>query len=151
MPVMIVDGIQYSARMVVKQYENKGHVLDELSLYNVSMHKERTSLNTNVGTSRDGLVYSNDILSAYKVKDLIHNTQAGDRKLLGLDENSRTRFSLPDDVKLTKRERELRDALIEKVSRAVGAENVITDVETGQRVLDLVNGAALSRGKKKST
>ena len=41
MPVMIVYGIQYSARMVVKQYENKGHVLDELSLYNVSMHKER--------------------------------------------------------------------------------------------------------------
>ena len=65
---------------------------------------------------------------------------------------SDVRFSLPNDVKLTKRERELRDALIEKVSRAVGAENVITDAETSQRVLDLVNGVvALSRGKKKST
>ena len=51
---------------------------------------------------------------------------------------------------MTKRERELRDGLIEKVSRAVGAENVITDIETGQRVLDLVNGAALSRGKKRA-
>lgn len=152
MPVMIVDGIQYSARMVVKQYENKGHVLDELSLYNMAMDKEKAPSHTNLSASERGGAQYEGAVSGYKVKDLIHNTQAGDRKLLGLDENSRTRFSLPDDAKLTKRERELRDALIEKVSRAVGAENVITDAETSQRVLDLVNGVvALSRGKKKST
>ena len=70
---------------------------------------------------------------------------------MGLDENSRTRFSLPDDVKLTKRERELRDGLVEKVSRAIGSENVITDVEAGERVLDMLNGRVrLSRGQKRA-
>ena len=64
---------------------------------------------------------------------------------------SDVRFSLPNDVKLTKRERELRDGLIEKVSRAVGAESVITDVETGERVLDMLNGRVpMSRGKKRA-
>ena len=151
MPVMIVDGIQYSARMVVKQYENKGHVLDELSLYNMAMHKEKAPSHTNLSASERGGAQYEGAVSGYKVKDLIHNTQAGDRKLLGLDENSRTRFSLPDDVKLTKRERELRDGLVEKVSRAIGSENVITDVEAGERVLDMLNGRArLSKGQKRA-
>lgn len=86
MPVMIVDGIQYSARMVVKQYENKGHVLDELSLYNMAMHKEKAPSHTNLSASERGGAQYEGAVSGYKVKDLIHNTQAGDRKLLGLDE-----------------------------------------------------------------
>jgi hypothetical protein len=87
-----IDGVQYSARLVVKELINKDEVLDDLSLYNMAMHKEKTPSNTNVGTSNDGLVYSDSVISVYKVKDLIHNTQEIDKKILGIDEETRFRF-----------------------------------------------------------
>lgn len=82
-----VDGVQYSARMVIKEYENKGTVLDEFSLYNVSMHKEKAPSHTNLSASvRSGAQYDSAI-SGYKIKDLIHSTQENDKKILGLGED----------------------------------------------------------------
>lgn len=46
------------------------------------------------------------------------------------------KFSLPEDGTLTDKEIALRDALVEKIGRAIGSENVITDWAEGQRVLD---------------
>ena len=52
----------------------------------------RTSLNTNVGTSEDGLAYSSNVQSGYKVNDLIHFTQENDQKLLGISDKSNLNF-----------------------------------------------------------
>ena len=38
-----INGTQYSGRLLVKELENKGVVLDDLSLYNASLHKEKGS------------------------------------------------------------------------------------------------------------
>lgn len=87
-----VDGVQYSARMVIKEYENKGLILEELSLYNVAMHKEKTPSHTNLNASDGGGVQYDGVLSGYKVKDLIHSTQEKDQKLLGITDKSGLRF-----------------------------------------------------------
>ena len=110
-----IDGTQYSARMIIKELINNDMILDELLLYNVSMHKEKTPSNTNVGTSNDGLVYSDSVnveqaksststtnsndyddnvqpVSRYKIKDLIHSTQENDQKILGITDKSALSF-----------------------------------------------------------
>lgn len=91
-----IDGAQYLARMVVKQYENKDNVLDEFSLYNIAMHKEKATPHTNLNATGGSGVQYDTALSAYKVKELIHSTQENDQKLLGIDANS-TKFSLVDN------------------------------------------------------
>ena len=54
--------------------------------------QRKTPLNTNVGTSEDGLAYSSDVQSGYKVNDLIHSTQENDQKLLGISDKSNLNF-----------------------------------------------------------
>lgn len=72
--------------------KKSGVVIDDLSLYNVSMHKKKTPTNTGLNSPMNGLgSYSVDV-SAYKVKDLIHSTQENDQKLLGISKDD-TSFS----------------------------------------------------------
>ena len=80
-----VNGKQYSARLVIKELENKGVVLDELSLYNVSMHKEKGSVVQPLNASKEVGGITTKPNSAYKVKDLIHNTQELDKEILGIE------------------------------------------------------------------
>ena len=87
-----VNGTQYSARLLVKELENKGIVLEELSLYNVSMHKERGSAIQPLNASDEVGGITAKPRSFYKVKELIHNSQEIDKKNLGINEV--TRFSL---------------------------------------------------------
>lgn len=127
-----IDGVQYSARLVVKELINKDEVLDDLSLYNMAMHKEKTPSNTNVGTSNDGLVYSDSVISVYKVKDLIHNTQEIDKKILNLDEE--TRFRRAKDSKSLVAVHNLSENNLRKVLEAGGLimpSIAITDVNMG--------------------
>ena len=72
--------------MVIKRYENNDIVMDELSLYNMAMHKEKTPSHTNLNASERGGAQYDSVKSGYKVKDLIHSTQENDWKLLELDE-----------------------------------------------------------------
>ena len=88
-----VDGVQYSARLVVKELENYGRILENLSLYNMAMHKEKTPLNTNLSATNNGAGVQSNGVSVYKVKDLIHSTQEKDKKLLGIGDNERMLFS----------------------------------------------------------
>lgn len=90
---VFVNGTQYSARLIVKETIHNEKVLDTLSLYNVSLHKEKTPSNTNVGESEDSGVYSGGVKSEFKVRELIHNTQEEDKKLVGI-EGEETRFRI---------------------------------------------------------
>ena len=74
--------------MIMKRYENKGFVLDELSLYNISMHKEKAPTHTSLSATDGSGVQYDGAHSSYKVKALVHSTQDGDRKLLGLGAGS---------------------------------------------------------------
>lgn len=87
-----VNGSQYSARLVIKELINRDRVLDELSLYNVSMHKEKGSAIQLLNASNEVGSITAKPQSAYKVKDLIHNSQEQDKKLLGI--SNKTKFSL---------------------------------------------------------
>ena len=87
-----VNGTQYSARLLVKELENKGVVLEELLLYNVSMHKERGYAIQPLNASDEVGGITAKPQSFYKVKKLIHNSQEIDKKILGINEV--TRFSL---------------------------------------------------------
>ena len=88
-----VDGIQYSARMVVKKLKNHGVVIGDLSMYNMDMHKEKTPTNTGLNSPQSGLGSYSAGVSGYKVKDLIHSTQENDQKLLGITDINGLRFS----------------------------------------------------------
>ncbi|MBQ2423746.1 MAG: hypothetical protein II262_03000, partial [Alistipes sp.] len=73
---VFIDGTQYSARMVVKEYYQGAQVINELHLYNV-MLKKRHQTNT---LSQDGTPHMrSDASIHYKVSDLIHNTQELDQ------------------------------------------------------------------------
>lgn len=75
-----INGVQYSARLTVKEYEKGNFVLHELHLYNAQLRKieipdaQRTRFNETPS-------HPSGILSEYKVIDLIHNTQKNDQKL----------------------------------------------------------------------
>lgn len=111
-----INGTQYSARIVVKETIHNEKILDILSLYNVALHNEKTPSNTNVGVSEETRVYSDGVKSAYKVKDLIHNSQAEDKKLVGI-ENETTFF------KTSPRTAEQRTALFEAAKEEFGVTN----------------------------
>ncbi|MBR5430774.1 MAG: hypothetical protein IK119_00100, partial [Bacteroidales bacterium] len=90
-PVNIL-GKQYSARMIVKEYERFGKVIEELGLYNMSLGKEKTP-SAHVSTSEEGGVYSDGVQSEYKVKDLIFKNKPQDQNLLGITDASGLLFS----------------------------------------------------------
>ncbi|MBP5561183.1 MAG: hypothetical protein J6X70_05225 [Muribaculaceae bacterium] len=80
-----------SARLIVKQYENRGSVLDDFQLYDLGTKQEKTG-NQTQGTGTKALTPLQSPVSRYKVKDLIHSTKEEDQKILGISKNS-TRFS----------------------------------------------------------
>lgn len=86
-----IDGVQYSARLLVKQFENRGFVLDDFRLYDLHSREKKTDASSVVRGDK-ALTPTSAPVSAYKVKDLIHSTQAEDKKLLGLPDNYSTRF-----------------------------------------------------------
>lgn len=88
-----VNGRQYSARLVVKELENKGVVLDELSLYNVSMHKEKGSVVQPLNASEEVGGITTEPKSVYKIKELIHNSQELDKEIVGISGETRFRFT----------------------------------------------------------
>ena len=55
-------------------------VLDELSLYNVAMHKEKAPSHTTLNTTESSGAQYDNAISVYKVKGFIHNSQENDRK-----------------------------------------------------------------------
>lgn len=93
-----IDGKQYSTRMVVKRFiDRKGDVLEDFSMYDLGVHKEKTdSRFANVGTPDGGLVTASEPASGYKVKDLIFDTQEKDKELIGLNKNYKTYFRSRD-------------------------------------------------------
>ena len=111
-----INGTQYSARIIVKETIHNEKVLDTLSLYNVALHTEKTPSNTNVGESEETRVYSDSVKSAYKVKEIIHNSQAEDKKLVGI-ENETTFF------KTAPRTDEQRAALFDAAKEEFGVTN----------------------------
>ena len=119
-----VNGTQYSARLVVKELENKGKVLEELSLYNVSMHKEKNSAVQPLNASNEVGGITAEPNSYYKVKDLIHNSQKIDKEIVGISDNTRFRITPAMD-----------SAYLDAVNRG--------DMETAQR---MVNEAAEAAG-----
>lgn len=88
-----INGTQYSARLLVKELENKGKVLEELSLYNVSMHKEKNSAVQPLNASNEVGGITAEPNSYYKVKDLIHNSQKIDKEIVGISDNTRFRIT----------------------------------------------------------
>ena len=90
-----IDGSQYSARLVVKQYENRGCVLEDFQLYDLHARQEKTGASYAVRGDK-ALTPTSAPVFSYKVKDLIHSTQENDIKLLGLDEN-KLKFSVRED------------------------------------------------------
>ena len=91
-----VDGVQYSGRMVVKEYYNGTHVLDELHLYNILL-KEATPDAQNA--SSQGVPVHPSSVTEYKVKELIHNSQEQDKELLGINETTLFRDSEDSDIR----------------------------------------------------
>ena len=87
-----IDGSQYSARLVVKQYENRGCVLEDFQLYDLHARQEKTGASYAVRGDK-ALTPTSAPVFSYKVKDLIHSTQENDIKILGLDEN-KLKFSV---------------------------------------------------------
>lgn len=86
-----IGGKQYSARLVVKQGLDGAGQLTDFSLYQMGLHNEKaTPTEHRVGQQWRGDVF--DIASGYKVKDLIHNGQESDKKLIGMPANQTTKF-----------------------------------------------------------
>lgn len=81
-----IDGNQYSARLVVKQHENRGDILEDFRLYDLHTRKKKTDTLTQ-GTGQNALAPLTASVSGYKVKDLIHSTQENDQKVLGISIN----------------------------------------------------------------
>ena len=70
-----IDGVQYSARLLVKQFINRGAVLEEFRLADLSSRKEKTDASS--GVRGQALTPPSASVSEYKVKDLIYSTQEG--------------------------------------------------------------------------
>ena len=78
--------------MVVKQYENEGSVLEDFQLYDLHARQKKTdAIVTEYGAESlaQPKIASE---SGYKVKDLIHSTQAEDKKMLEIDGDTPTLF-----------------------------------------------------------
>ena len=77
-----IDNVQYSARLIVKQYENGGYILEGYQLYDLSskLIKTKTDASYTVRDS-ESLAPVSAPVSAYKIRDLIHDTQENDQKI----------------------------------------------------------------------
>lgn len=91
-----IDGIQYSARLVVKRYENRGLVLDDYQLYDLSAKENKTDAVTRA-TGQNALTSPSASVSGYKVKEIIHISQENDQKLLGITDKNGLQFFKTSD------------------------------------------------------
>ena len=92
-----IDGTQHSARLIVKQYENRGFVLDDFQLYDLGTKQEKTG-NQTQGTGTNALTPLQLPVSRYKVKDLIHSTQELDKKIIGIGSDETTLFRTSEEL-----------------------------------------------------
>lgn len=74
-----ISGVQYSARMVVKEYYQGDKVLDQLSLYNYQLREMASDAQSH---SQMLPAHPSKAKNRYKVSELIHETQESDRKFL---------------------------------------------------------------------
>lgn len=87
-----IDDIQYSVRMLVKQYKNRGAVMEDFRMYDMAAKQKKSdALSHGTGTESLTPMLASD--SFYKVKELIHNSQEKDKKLIGI-EDEKTLFSV---------------------------------------------------------
>ena len=93
-PVRIGEEL-ISARLLIKQLENNGRVIESLSFYNITPHKKREASPVPNVKGFPG-VYSDDKLSSCKIKDIIHNTQDYDKILAGIE--TETSFHIDKDA-----------------------------------------------------
>lgn len=78
-----IDGTQFSARLLVKRYENNGRVIEHLQLYDLSAKQKKSDAeNSQMGQPALTSTIASDL--RYKVKDLIHTSQVQDKELLGI-------------------------------------------------------------------
>ena len=133
-----IDGTQLSARLIVKQYENRGSILEDLQLYDLHSTQEKTDASyavrgkkaltpasasanifTTTSSKSDDSSDNANHYSRYKIKKLIHTTQVEDKKILGIPENEELLFRTldpeSDEVKQTATPEEKRQA-VERLS-----------------------------------
>ena len=84
-----IDGVQYSARLVVNQHKNRGFVLDDYQLYDLRTKEKSGAVSQ--ATGQNALTSLSAPDSRYKVKDLIWNNKESDKNLIGIN-NQQTRF-----------------------------------------------------------
>lgn len=121
-----IDGKQYSVRMIVKQYENRGLVLEDFQMYDLAAkHKKSDVLSQGTGNDSLSPLLTSD--SAYKVKDLIHNTQENDKKILGIEDKT-TLFSKKRFYDGMSAE-EVHDMMGEHAEWSSGPSNLIRELE----------------------
>ncbi len=90
-----IDGKQYSARMVVREYYQGKYIVDELHLYNTQLRKEKTdAIHAQPQNGSPNVL--TPVKSRYKISELIHSTQEEDLKLLGIGRDE-PKFSLSRD------------------------------------------------------
>lgn len=70
--------------MIVKQYENRGRILEDFQMYDLAAKQKKSDVSSQ-GTGNESLTPLLTSDSTYKVKDLIHNTQEIDKKILGIE------------------------------------------------------------------
>lgn len=87
--VVEIDGVPHSVRMVVKEYTRGMYEIDEMHLYNGQIRK--TTPDAQYAATKGIPVHPSGVVSGYKVKDLIHDTQKNDKIIIDfskiLDEN----------------------------------------------------------------
>lgn len=113
-----IDSEQYSARLTVKQYENRGVVLDDIHLYDLAS-KPKKPVAVSRGTGAKALTPTSASGLGYKVKDLIHSTKKEDQKLLGITDRSSLLFSKSNDnqsIFISNAERAVRDLKMDKAT-----------------------------------
>ena len=87
-----IDDKQFSVRLVVKQYENRGNILDDFQMYDLAAKQKKSDV-LSQGTGDNSLTPLLTSDSQYKVRDLIHNLQEQDKKVIGISENTLYRQS----------------------------------------------------------
>ena len=69
--------------MIVKQYNNRGRVLEDFRMYDLAAKKRKSDV-LSQGTGNESLTPLLTPDSAFKVRDLIHNSLDIDKEILGL-------------------------------------------------------------------
>lgn len=110
-----IDGVQYSARLVVNQHKNRGFVLDDYQLYDLRTKEKSGAVSQ--ATGQNALTSLSAPDSRYKVKDLIWNNKESDKNLIGIN-NRKTRFD-EDEAATTSQHSEHKDRIAEHVDALV--------------------------------